>query len=108
MVELECGGKVVRCQHIEDATKHPNFPEPVVFMDLPLPKENLYAPPLNIRILDKRSFGRTPTVGIHTIKSLKDHIVDPVHPTSEEEEYAVKGRVVLILWLGLGRASFIF
>lgn len=34
MVELECGGKVVRCQHIEDATKHPNFPEPVVFMDL--------------------------------------------------------------------------
>jgi len=25
--------------------------------------------------------------------------VDLVHPTSEEEEYAVKGRVVLILWL---------
>ena len=35
-----------------------------------LPKEELYAPPLNIRVRDHRQFGRKPLVGIHTVKSL--------------------------------------
>ena len=55
-----------------------------------LPKEELYAPPLNIRILDKRSFGRMPLVGTHIIKSLKDFHVDPV--LSAEQREAVQGR----------------
>lgn len=42
-----------------------------------LPKEERYAPPFNIRILDKRSFGRQPTVGVHVIKCLDDFHVDP-------------------------------
>ena len=42
-----------------------------------LPKEEKYAPPFNIRILDKRSFGREPTVGVHVIKSLDEFHVDP-------------------------------
>lgn len=54
-----------------------------------LPKEELYAPPLNIRILDKRNFGRMPMVGTHIIKSLKDFHVDPV--LSPEEKAALKG-----------------
>ena len=54
-----------------------------------LPKEELYAPPLNIRILDKRSFGRMPLVGTHIIKSLKDFHVEPV--LSAEQRAAVQG-----------------
>ena len=54
-----------------------------------LPKEELYAPPLNIRILDKRSFGRMPLVGTHIIKSLKDFHVEPV--LSAEQKAAVQG-----------------
>ena len=42
-----------------------------------IPKERLYAPPLNIRILDKRAFGRKPAVGVKVIKTLKDFVVDP-------------------------------
>ena len=42
-----------------------------------LPKEDLYAPPLNIRVLDKRAFGRQPMVGTHVIGSLKDYYIDP-------------------------------
>ena len=52
-----------------------------------LPKEDLYAPPLNIRIFDKRNFGFTqymPLVGIHIIKSLKDFRVDPDLPVEQE------------------------
>ena len=57
-----------------------------------LPKEELYAPPLNIRILDKRSFGRQPMVGTHIIKSLKDFHVEPV--LSSKEKAAVQGEKI--------------
>lgn len=56
-----------------------------------LPKEELYAPPVNIRILDKRSFGRLPMVGTHIIKSLKDFHVEPV--LSPAERAALKGKL---------------
>ena len=62
-----------------------------------LPKEDLYAPPLNIRIFDKRNFGFTqymPLVGIHIIKSLKDFRVDPdlsVEHLPVEQEAADQG-----------------
>ena len=54
-----------------------------------LPKEELYSPPLNIRILDKRNFGRLPMVGTHIIKSLKDFHVSSV--LTPEEKAALKG-----------------
>ena len=35
-----------------------------------LPKEELYTPPMNIKVHDNRSFGRKPVVGIHSMKSM--------------------------------------
>ena len=52
-----------------------------------LPKENLYAPPLNICVMDKRSFCRCPLVGLHVVKSLKKYRVD--HPKSSSECHAL-------------------
>lgn len=66
------------------------------FISQYLPKEELYAPPLNIRILDKRNFGRMPMVGTHIIKSLKDFHVDPV--LSPEEKAALKGDLLGVWW----------
>ena len=43
-----------------------------------LPVEELYTPPLNIRLLDHRSFGVKPLVGTHMIKSLQEYRRDPV------------------------------
>ena len=37
----------------------------------------MYAPPLNIRIFDKRAFGQLPMVGVHVIKTLQDFHIDP-------------------------------
>jgi hypothetical protein len=51
------------------------------FIDPPhqyLPIDELYMPPLNIRLLDHRTFGLKPLVGTHTILSLKDYRRDPV------------------------------
>ena len=41
-----------------------------------LPKEELYIPPLHIHIMDKRSYGRTPIIGTHSIKSLVNFFTD--------------------------------
>ena len=60
-----------------------------------LPKEELYCPPLNVRILDKRTFGRLPMVGTNVIKSLKDFIVEPV--MSAEQRAALKGNAMYVL-----------
>ena len=38
-----------------------------------LPKEELYTPPMNIKVRDNRSFGRRPVVGVHCIKSLQPY-----------------------------------
>lgn len=43
-----------------------------------LPIMELYMPPLNVRLLDHRTFGLKPLVGTHTIQSLKEYRRDPV------------------------------
>lgn len=34
LVELECGGNIVKTKHIQDTKKNPNFPDPVISMDV--------------------------------------------------------------------------
>ena len=34
LVELECGGTVLQSKHIKDASRNPNFPEPIVTIDV--------------------------------------------------------------------------
>uniref|UniRef100_A0A8C8EFT9 Dysferlin n=1 Tax=Otus sunia TaxID=257818 RepID=A0A8C8EFT9_9STRI len=42
-----------------------------------LPKESLYSPPIIIKIIDNRPFGRRPVVGQCTIRSLEEFYCDP-------------------------------
>ena len=51
-----------------------------------MPKEELYAPPLNIRVRDNRQFGRKPLIGIYVVKSLEPFRCDPLPEDVEEEE----------------------
>lgn len=57
-----------------------------------LPREELYMPPMNVRIKDHREFGRKPTVGIHVIKSLETFRCNPLMP-GEEEQTEVQGNL---------------
>lgn len=77
-IEIECGGVVKSTNKIKNAKKNPNFDTSSLFFDVYLPIEELYMPPLNIRLLDHRTFGLKPLVGTHTIQSLKDYRRDPV------------------------------
>jgi hypothetical protein len=52
-----------------------------------LPKEELYMPPMNIRVRDHRQFGRKPLVGNHCLKSMEKFRVEPrIQEIVEEAE----------------------
>ena len=49
-----------------------------------LPKEELYTPPMNIRVRDSRQFGRRPLVGVHVVKSLEEFRCNPLQIEDED------------------------
>ncbi|XP_074856486.1 myoferlin isoform X2 [Carettochelys insculpta] len=90
---VECGGEMVESVVIKNLKKTPNFPCSVLFMKVLLPKEELYTPPLVIKVVDHRQFGRKPVVGQCTIDSLEDFRCDPYNT---EEDIAPQLKVSLL------------
>lgn len=43
-----------------------------------LPKEELYMPPMNMRVRDHRQFGRKPTVGLYILKTMDKYRFAPL------------------------------
>uniref|UniRef100_S4RYT2 C2 domain-containing protein n=1 Tax=Petromyzon marinus TaxID=7757 RepID=S4RYT2_PETMA len=74
---VECGDQVVQSTTIRNAKKNPNFDQPVLFMDVRMAVEGCYAPPVTVKLLDNRPFGRRPVVGQLTIRSLQEFFCDP-------------------------------
>ncbi|OPJ76672.1 hypothetical protein AV530_009069 [Patagioenas fasciata monilis] len=74
---VECGGQLVQSCVIKNVKKNPNFDVSVLFMEVRLPQESLYSPPIIIKIIDNRPFGRRPVVGQCTIRSLEDFYCNP-------------------------------
>ncbi|XP_041320535.1 dysferlin isoform X6 [Pyrgilauda ruficollis] len=74
---VECGGQRVQSGVIKNVKKNPNFDVCVLYMEVRLPKESLYSPPIILKIIDNRPFGRRPVVGQCTIRSLQEFYWDP-------------------------------
>ncbi|XP_072783931.1 dysferlin isoform X8 [Taeniopygia guttata] len=74
---VECGGQRVQSGVIKNVKKNPNFDVCVLFMEVRLPKESLYSPPIILKIIDNRPFGRRPVVGQCTVRSLQEFYWDP-------------------------------
>lgn len=83
-VDIECAGHILYSSVIQNAKKNPNFSTPVKFIDLELPEQELYRPPLTIRAVDCRSFGRYTLVGTHMINSIHKYMFVPM--TKKERE----------------------
>ncbi|CAM9619692.1 unnamed protein product [Lampetra fluviatilis] len=73
-VDIECAGKGIQSVVIEDFNTNPNFSHLVKFFEVDLPEKELYHPPLNIRVVDCRAFGRYILVGSDTVTSLSKFI----------------------------------
>ncbi|VEL14745.1 unnamed protein product [Protopolystoma xenopodis] len=70
-VEIEIGGNRVESSVIKNAKRNPNFNSPLLFLDVMMPKEELYTPPMNVGVRDNRQFGRKPIVGQFQITGLE-------------------------------------
>uniref|UniRef100_A0A8C8B5A7 Otoferlin n=1 Tax=Otus sunia TaxID=257818 RepID=A0A8C8B5A7_9STRI len=67
-VDIECAGKGVQSALIQNYKKNPNFSTLVKWFEVDLPENELLHPPLNIRVVDCRAFGRYTLVGSHAVR----------------------------------------
>ncbi|XP_033118716.1 otoferlin-like isoform X3 [Anneissia japonica] len=103
-VDIECAGHVISSAVIFNANKNPNFTDNVKFLDVDLPENEIYCPPLTIRVVDCRSFGRFTLVGTHVVNSLANYKVKMIKPEAEkpallgpEEEGEENGGIAAII-----------
>uniref|UniRef100_A0AAZ3SW68 C2 domain-containing protein n=1 Tax=Oncorhynchus tshawytscha TaxID=74940 RepID=A0AAZ3SW68_ONCTS len=73
-VDIECAGKGVQSSLIQNYKKNPNFGTLVKMFEVDLPENELLHPPLNIRVVDCRAFGRYTLVGNHAVTTLRKFI----------------------------------
>lgn len=94
-IDVECSGKILSSSIIQNAKKNPNFPNMLKFFDLELPVEEMYAPPITIRCVDCRSFGRYTLVGTHQITSIHKYIHRQV-PKEDLKSYPTLGGQIIL------------
>ncbi|XP_038839936.1 dysferlin-like, partial [Salvelinus namaycush] len=85
-LQVECGGNMVQSCVIRSTKKKPNFDINTLLIDVRLPCEELYMPPIILKIIDNRQFGRKPVVGQCTIRNLEDYRCTPEEDGEEEED----------------------
>ncbi|XP_047438036.1 dysferlin isoform X2 [Mugil cephalus] len=85
-LQVECGGAMVQSCVIHSVKKKPNFDVNTLILDVRLPREELYMPPIVIKVIDNRQFGRKPVVGQCTIWSLEEYRFSQEEEQPEEED----------------------
>ncbi|XP_053314602.1 otoferlin isoform X2 [Spea bombifrons] len=89
-VDIECAGKGVQSALIQNYKKNPNFSTLVKWFEVDLPENELLHPPLNIRVVDCRAFGRYTLVGSHAVSSLRKFIYRPPDKKSQHWNTAAR------------------
>ncbi|XP_075125442.1 otoferlin isoform X6 [Leptodactylus fuscus] len=92
-VDIECAGKGVQSALIQNYKKNPNFSTLVKWFEVDLPENELLHPPLNIRVVDCRAFGRYTLVGSHAVSSLRKFIYRP--PDKKSQQWSTTGEIVV-------------
>ncbi|XP_041645504.1 myoferlin [Cheilinus undulatus] len=90
---VECGGEIAQTAVIKNFKKNPNFPGSVLTLKVLLPKEEMYTPPIVLKVIDHRPFGRKPVVGQCTIDCLEQFRCDPYRINNE---VCMSARVAMI------------
>uniref|UniRef100_A0A672USI4 Otoferlin n=1 Tax=Strigops habroptila TaxID=2489341 RepID=A0A672USI4_STRHB len=88
-VDIECAGRGVQSALIQNYKKNPNFSTLVKWFEVDLPENELLHPPLNIRVVDCRAFGRYTLVGSHAVSSLRKFIYRP--PDKKAQHWNMTG-----------------
>ncbi|KAM3932444.1 otoferlin isoform 3-T3 [Leptodactylus fuscus] len=91
-VDIECAGKGVQSALIQNYKKNPNFSTLVKWFEVDLPENELLHPPLNIRVVDCRAFGRYTLVGSHAVSSLRKFIYRP--PDKKSQQWSTTAKLM--------------
>ncbi|KAI8121686.1 Otoferlin [Lucilia cuprina] len=94
-IDVECSGKILSSNIIQNAKKNPNFPNMLKSIELELPLEEMYAPPITIRCVDCRSFGRYTLVGTHQITSIHRYLYKPPPKEDITKYKTIGGQIIL-------------
>lgn len=86
-----------------NAKRNPNFSTLVKFLDIELPEQEIYCPPLTIRVVDCRSFGRFTLVGTHVINTIHKFLYHPI--TKKDREAAEKKKLQAAMKLRMAKAQ---
>ncbi|XP_067937439.1 otoferlin-like [Watersipora subatra] len=89
-IDVECAGKVISSIPLTDANINPNFSVTVQHTEVDLPEDQTYCPPITIRCVDCRNFGRFVLVGTHTISSLQRYLFKTKASLSKDNLDAIK------------------
>ncbi|XP_019721107.1 otoferlin isoform X3 [Hippocampus comes] len=89
-VDIECAGRGVQSVLIPNYKKNPNFSTLVKWFEVDLPENELLHPPLNIRVVDCRAFGRYALVGSHAVTCLRRFLYCAPDKTSSHWGSAAK------------------
>ncbi|KAG8011347.1 Otoferlin [Nibea albiflora] len=92
-VDIECAGRGVQSVLIQNYKKNPNFSTLVKWFEVDLPENELLHPPLNIRVVDCRAFGRYILVGSHAVSSLRRFIYTT--PDKNSNNWATAGDIIV-------------
>ena len=68
-----------------------------------LPEQEMYCPPLTIRVVDCRSFGRFTLVGTHVINTIHKFLYQPI--TKRDREAAEKKKMQALLKQRLAKSQ---
>lgn len=92
LVIVECSGKTLESEEIQDYKTHSNFKELVRYLDVDLPELVHLHPPLTVFVVERRAFGRLVLVGSHVVQSLMSYGPQEqgAEPDDEREEPRVK------------------
>ena len=102
-VDIECAGHIILSSVIVNAKKNPNFSTLVKFLDIELPEQEMYCPPLTIRVVDCRSFGRFTLVGTHLINTIHKFLYQPI--TKKDREALEKKKMQAALKQRLAKSQ---
>uniref|UniRef100_A0A803JZU6 C2 domain-containing protein n=1 Tax=Xenopus tropicalis TaxID=8364 RepID=A0A803JZU6_XENTR len=95
-ITVECGGQTVETAMTGILGMNPNFQTAVLFLKVYLPQEELYTPPIVIKVVANRLFGRKEVVGQCTIEQLEEFRCEP-YPRNQDNPPDLRGMAINVL-----------
>ncbi|CAL1301847.1 unnamed protein product, partial [Larinioides sclopetarius] len=94
-IDIECAGHLLHSSVIFNYRQHSNFPKTLECMDLELPEQEEYLPPLILKLIDTKSFGRKNVIATHVLTRLQEYIFRPQTSIGDKNSYSRVSHIVL-------------